>query len=74
MIEKAFYKKNEESILVAFSKVYNEDYTLDIDKKNTYIYPVDGWYYFDYIEDALDQFNIPEVKWDEIKIKHMFLV
>ncbi len=43
-----FYKKDEEGNWIhAVNAVYAKDYTLTRELKDTYIYPVDGWEWYD---------------------------
>jgi hypothetical protein len=56
MTTAGFYK-NDEEVLYAPTLVYNINYTLNNDLKDTYNYPVDGWYWFDDIESAYSFFN-----------------
>lgn len=53
-----FYKYFENELFYAPNFVYGPNYTLIIEKKNEYIFPVDGWYYFNSKEDANLFFNI----------------
>jgi len=39
--------------------VYGPDFTLLIQDKDTYTYPIHGWYYFDNAQQASEFFNIP---------------
>jgi hypothetical protein len=56
MTTAGFYK-NDGEVLYAPTLVYNSDYTLNNDLKDTYTYPVDGWYWFEDIESAYSFFN-----------------
>lgn len=49
---------NLEFMLRAGKFVYGPGYTLLIDLKDTYQYPVDGWYYFDSVEEAATFFGV----------------
>ena len=42
-----FFKKDNDKLLTAPNFVYAPDYTLKADEKDTYEYPVDGWYWFE---------------------------
>ena len=55
----AFYKYESETLLVG-KKVLNLEYELYADNHSEYDLPIDGWYWFDSIEDACSFFNIPE--------------
>lgn len=47
-----FYKLLDNEIICAPTFVNNKEYTLEIGLKDTYEYPIDGWYWFDTIEEA----------------------
>lgn len=47
-----FYKLDGQ-LLEAPNFVLNKDYTLFKETKDQYTYPVDGWYWFDSIEEAI---------------------
>lgn len=49
----AFYKLQDKQLQVAPNFVKAPDYELNADDKDTYTYPVDGWYWFDTDEDAI---------------------
>ncbi|MGI9158939.1 MAG: hypothetical protein ACR2K1_04220 [Saprospiraceae bacterium] len=53
-----FYKLDEILLFARYS-VYSGGYELLRENYNTYIYPVDGWYWFDSEEDARIFFNLP---------------
>ena len=48
----AFYKKDNDMVLEAPNFVLNKDYELRKETKDTHVYPIDGWYWFDTIEEA----------------------
>ena len=48
-----FYKKHEEELIVAPNFVYNSEYELRSEQHTDYTYPVDGWYWFDTLDDAM---------------------
>ena len=53
-----FYKLDESGdILYASYAVYNKDYTLLKDQKDSFQYPVDGWFWFDTKEEAEKYFK-----------------
>jgi len=60
-----FYKNDGGVLLEAPNYVYSKDYTLLIEKKDEYEYPVDGWKYFDSRELAIAEYGIVEVKEEE---------
>ena len=45
--KEGFYKKDGEEILYAPNYVEGQGFTLIIDNKDTYDYPIDGWIYAD---------------------------
>lgn len=47
-----FYKLDNTSLLYAPNKVTHKDYVLETVNKDTYTYPVEGWYWFDTKEEA----------------------
>ena len=56
-----FYKETEEGWYYAPNAVYNGDYSLLKEQKDTYNYPVDGWKWYDDEPDGfIDIFNKPE--------------
>lgn len=55
-----FYKNDNGNLLEALNFVYNKDYTLLIENKETYTFPIDNWYFFNSREEALAYFNIVE--------------
>ena len=54
----AFYKKDPQSkeILEA-TTLHNLKYILNIELKDNYIYPIDGWYWFNSKEEAYKTFQ-----------------
>lgn len=62
MSTSGFYKKDID-IMYAPNLVYNINYTLNADLKDTYTYPTDGWYWFDSIEDAYLFFDEQLPQW-----------
>lgn len=51
-----FYKKDQEQLLVASESVSGPHYDLHKDTRETHTYPVDGWYWFDTLDDAMTAF------------------
>lgn len=51
-----FYKKTTEELLAAPNFVRAPDYDLFADQRDTYTYPVDGWYWFDSLDEAIAAF------------------
>jgi hypothetical protein len=56
---KGFYK-NDGTLLYGPNFVLNANYELRKETKDDYTYPVDGWYWFDTRQEALDFFGIVE--------------
>jgi hypothetical protein len=60
-LKPGFYKETEEGWYYAPNAVYNGDYSLLKEQKDTYPFPVDGWrWYDDEPEGFVDIFNKPE--------------
>ena len=53
-----FYKLESGNLLYATQSVRCLEYTLLREEKDTYTYPIDGWYWFDSEEQAKIFFNI----------------
>ena len=53
-----FYKFEEGELLYAPDFVSAPTFELNIELKDTYTYPVEGWYYFDSEEEAKIFFNM----------------
>lgn len=49
-----FYKRQSEELLVAPNFVFSQEYSLKSEDKDTYTYPVDGWYWFDTLDKAIE--------------------
>ena len=47
-----FYKLDNSQLLFGPCDVYNANYTLIREEHQSHEYPVDGWYWFDTLEDA----------------------
>jgi hypothetical protein len=54
-----FYKYESEILSYGANYVLCNEYELRTESKDDHTYPVDGWYWFDTIEDAYSFFNIP---------------
>ena len=52
-----FFKKEETDILQAPNFVMGPDFELKAEEKDTYTYPVDGWYWFDTLDEAILAFS-----------------
>lgn len=58
MTANGFYSKNSDGFLTyAANAVYGPTFTLLKEDKDSYIYPVEGWWWFDSREDAIQQLN-----------------
>ena len=55
----AFYKLTEDALLVAPNFVENMNYLLTKENKDSYTYPVDGWYWFESEQEARVFFDLP---------------
>ena len=49
----SFYKRKNEELLVAPNFVHAPGYSLTAEQKDTYTYPVDGWRWFDTLDQAM---------------------
>lgn len=59
LYESGFYKyDNNQPLLYAKSFVKAPEYTLLAEEKTSYVYPVNGWYWFNTLEEACEFFNI----------------
>lgn len=57
-MEEGFYKNDNGILLHGPNFVYNKNYELLKENKNEYVYPVDGWQWFDTRQEALDFYGI----------------
>ena len=57
-----FYKLIDEVNYTYGPEVINAEYQLLTEDKDTYAYPVDGWYWFDTEEEAREFFNLPPLE------------
>ena len=48
-----FYKRENEELLVAPNFVHGPGFSLTAETKDEHAYPVDGWYWFDGLTDAM---------------------
>lgn len=55
----AFYKLDNNELQVAETCISGLDLDLHYMQKDTYDYPVQGWYWFDTEEEAKQFFNLP---------------
>lgn len=56
-----FYKLEDETLLYSPTTVESATYFLNAEIHETYTYPVDGWYWFNNIDEVKDFFNLVEV-------------
>lgn len=54
-----FYKYESEMLAYGPNFVLDKNFELRVESKDEHTYPVDGWYWFNNIEDACLFFNIP---------------
>jgi hypothetical protein len=57
---RGFYKNDNGTLLCGPNFVLNANYELRKETKDDHTYPVDGWYWFDGRQQALDFFGIIE--------------
>lgn len=57
-----FYKMIDEKNYIFGSEVLSAEYQLLTEDKDTYTYPIDGWYWFDSEEEAREFFNLPPLE------------
>ena len=53
-----FYKVNDTTLLFAKNSVLGPSISITRTDKDTYEYPVDGWHWFDTLEEAVSFFNL----------------
>ena len=53
-----FYKLENKNLLYGPSYVLNENYSLYVENKDEYEYPIDGWYWFEDLESACNFLNL----------------
>lgn len=61
-----FYKNDNLVLLYGPNFVLNNNYELRIENKDSYEYPIDGWYYFDNEDDAYSFFNLTKPEMERI--------
>lgn len=57
-----FYKLDEGNLLYGPNFVLNENYELYKNTHEFYVYPIDGWYWFDNEDSARSFFNLPPLE------------
>ena len=66
--ENGFYKLElgaKRSVMLFDTHLEHKDYTLDINLKETYTYPLDGWRCFNTLSEACEFYNIDEEEYKE---------
>jgi len=66
--ENGFYKLElgaKRSVMLFATHLEHKDYTLDINLKETYTYPLDGWRCFNTLSEACEFYNIDEEEYKE---------
>lgn len=58
-MENGFYKIEDKNLLFAPNFVFAPGFTLIGEEKDIYEFPVDGWYWFDSLNDANGFFGLP---------------
>jgi hypothetical protein len=61
-----FYKHEEPSLHHGPNYVLDTNYKLYKETKDDHTYPIDGWYWFDSVEEARTFFGIPEPEPEEL--------
>jgi hypothetical protein len=56
----SFFKLEDNQLLEGPNFVESPNFVLVKEEKDTYTYPVEGWYWFDTIEEAQAFFNLPK--------------
>lgn len=59
MVTAGFYKRRGDALLYATSTVLNKGYELRAQYHGEYVYPVDGWYWFESAVEAYSFFGMP---------------
>lgn len=59
METQGFYKNENGALLYGPNYVLNASYELFKENKEQYVYPVDGWYWFDSEEEARTALDLP---------------
>lgn len=53
-----FYKHVANTLAYGATFIHSPNYELRVEQKDTYTFPVDGWYWFDTLEEACSFFNL----------------
>lgn len=56
----SFFKVDNNELFEGPNVVQGLNFVLIKEEKDTYTYPVEGWYWFDTIEEAMAFFNLPK--------------
>lgn len=54
-----FYKREDENLLYGPNFVVNANYEMYKEEKDSYTYPIDGWYWFDDETQARENLGLP---------------
>lgn len=60
-----FYLVENNNLLYAQNFIKNSSFEINRNEKDSYTYPINGWYWFDSEEDARIFFNLPIINTDE---------
>ena len=60
-----FYKYESDAVAYGPNFVLSNNFELRSESKDEHTYPIDGWYWFDTMEDAYLFFNIPLPKGED---------
>ena len=58
METQGFYKKDNDILLCGPNYIINENYNLYKEQKDSYSYPIGGWYWFDDEDSAYEFFGL----------------
>ena len=68
-MEEGFYKIEvgaKRSVLLFATHLESLEWTLTLENKDSFTYPVDGWRYFDTLNEACTHYEVSEDDWREI--------
>ena len=69
-MEKGFYKNESGTLLFAPNFVESKDLQLYKESKDSYIYPVNGWYWFDTLQEAETTLGV-KAEWTEADMPNL---
>jgi len=67
-MEEGFYKLEvgaKRPVLLFATHLESQEWSLTLENKDDYTYPVDGWRYFDTLSNACSHYDIDEEDWRE---------